>query len=103
VYDVTDHSSFKGMLLVTIPEMHVHSSSCSFAAIRKWVDDLNDGGIGDPKGVPRLLVGNKTDATNRAVSTEQGRKLAEDIGAVFCETSAKNSEGVTTAFMTLAR
>lgn len=83
VYDVADYSSFEG--------------------IRKWVDDLKDQGVGDPKRVPRLLVGNKIDTTGRAVSTEQGRKLAEEIGALFCETSAKNSEGVVAAFTMLAR
>ncbi|KAJ3574979.1 hypothetical protein NP233_g1396 [Leucocoprinus birnbaumii] len=82
VYDVADYSSFEG--------------------IRKWVEDLQEQGI-DMKRVPRLLVGNKIDATNRVVGSEQGRKLAEDIGALFCETSAKNSEGVMAAFTMLAR
>ncbi|KAF9441844.1 putative Rab/GTPase [Macrolepiota fuliginosa MF-IS2] len=83
VYDVSDYPSFQG--------------------IRKWVDELEEAGLGDSERVPKLLVGNKTDASDRAVSTEQGRKLAEEIGALFCETSAKYSDGVTAAFTMLAR
>lgn len=53
--------------------------------------------------MPKLLVGNKSDRPNRAVSTEQGQKLAKTLGAQFCETSAKYSDGVIAAFMMLAR
>src|SRR5262249_38216787 len=71
--------------------------------IRKWVEDLNEAGVGNLAQIPKLLVGNKTDATGRAVSTEQGQKFATELGALFCETSAKYSEGVNAAFMMLAR
>lgn len=43
--------------------------------------------------VPVALVGNKTDLhQERAVSTEEGRKLAESWKAQFLETSAKQNE-----------
>ena len=43
--------------------------------------------------VPLVLVGNKCDLMNdREVSTDEGRKLAEQMKAVFLETSAKNNQ-----------
>lgn len=53
------------------------------------MDYLHESSVGKPQHVSKLLVGNKTDATIRAVSTEEGQKLAEELGAMFCETSAK--------------
>lgn len=46
-----------------------------------------------PSSVPVVLVGNKTDLhQERAVSAEEGRKLAESWRANFLETSAKQNE-----------
>ena len=43
--------------------------------------------------VPIVLVGNKCDLMNdREVSTDEGRKLADRMKAVFLETSAKNNQ-----------
>lgn len=43
--------------------------------------------------VPVVLVGNKTDLhQERAVSYEEGKKLAESWHATFLETSAKQNE-----------
>lgn len=53
----------------------------------------------DFHGVPVVLVGNKTDLhQERAVSTEDGRKLAESWKAQFLETSAKQNESVADIF-----
>lgn len=42
--------------------------------------------------VPIVLVGNKTDLhMERMISSEEGRRLAEDWKAVFLETSAKQN------------
>jgi Ras-related protein Rab-8A len=54
--------------------------------------------------VNKVLIGNKSDWTDkRAVSEEDGRQLAEELGIKFIETSAKINEGVEDAFFTLAR
>lgn len=46
-----------------------------------------------------MLVGNKCDLGNiRAVSVEDGKKLAENEGLFFMETSALDSTNVKTAF-----
>ena len=52
----------------------------------------------------KILIGNKSDWTDkRAVTEEQGRELANELGVKFMETSAKVNEGVEEAFFTLAR
>jgi Ras-related protein Rab-8A len=54
--------------------------------------------------VNKVLIGNKSDWTDkRAVTEEEGRELAEELGIKFIETSAKINEGVEDAFFTLAR
>jgi Ras-related protein Rab-8A len=54
--------------------------------------------------VNKILVGNKSDWTDkRAITEEEGRELAEELGIKFIETSAKINEGVEEAFFTLAR
>lgn len=52
----------------------------------------------------KILIGNKSDWTDkRAVTEDQGRELADELGIKFMETSAKVNEGVEEAFFTLAR
>ena len=52
----------------------------------------------------KILIGNKSDwSEKRAVTEEQGRELANELGIKFMETSAKINEGVEEAFFTLAR
>jgi GTPase SAR1 family protein len=54
--------------------------------------------------VNKILIGNKCDwSDKRAVTEEQGRELAAELGVKFMETSAKVNEGVEEAFFTLAR
>ena len=56
------------------------------------------------EGVNKVLIGNKCDWTDkRAVSQDEGRDLAQELGIKFIETSAKINEGVEDAFFTLAR
>ena len=50
----------------------------------------------------RAIVGNKKDVSKRAVSYEEGKRLADEYGVAFTETSAKTGEGVDSMFMALA-
>ena len=50
----------------------------------------------------RLIVGNKSDAPGRAVTTEEARAKSEELACPFLETSAKTSTNVEEAFLTLA-
>lgn len=51
----------------------------------------------------KILIGNKCDwEEKRAVSTEQGQQLADELGIPFLEVSAKNNINIEKAFYNLA-
>ena len=69
--------------------------------IRTWHSNIEQHAS---EGVNKILIGNKSDWTDkRAVTEEQGHELADELGIRFMETSAKVNEGVEEAFFTLAR
>lgn len=69
--------------------------------IRTWHSNIEQHAS---EGVNKILIGNKSDWTDKkAVTEEQGRALADELGIRFMETSAKINEGVEEAFFTLAR
>ena len=63
-YDVTDENSFKN--------------------IKNWIKQIEQNA---QTNVCKVLVGNKCDKPDRKVSEEEGRKLANDFGMNFFETS----------------
>lgn len=71
----------------------------SFHRINMWVNEVaNHAG----SSVVKLLVGNKCDLeAERKVSTQEGKELAERLGARFLETSAKKNINVDQAFRLL--
>jgi GTPase SAR1 family protein len=55
------------------------------------------------EGVNKILIGNKCDwEEKRAVSTERGQQLADELGIPFLEVSAKSNINVDKAFYSLA-
>lgn len=95
VYDVTDERSFNSML---------YRVSTTFAYvsldIRTWFSNVEQHAS---EGVHKILIGNKCDwEEKRAISTEQGQQLANDLGIPFLEVSAKNNINVEEAFYSLA-
>lgn len=51
-----------------------------------------------------MLVGNKSDmAEQRQVTTEEGQELANSYQMPFLETSARNSQNVDEAFVTMTK
>lgn len=55
------------------------------------------------EGVNKILIGNKCDwEEKRAVSTEQGQALADELGISFLEVSAKSNVNIDRAFYSLA-
>ncbi|KAJ6797878.1 ras-related protein ARA-4 [Iris pallida] len=70
--------------------------SATFDSVDRWLQELN---THSDSTVARMLIGNKCDLGEiRAVSTEDGKNLAESEGLFFMETSALDSTNVKTAF-----
>ena len=79
VYDVTDRQSFEN--------------------IRNWIKNIKQHAS---ETVRKILLGNKCDMDEkRAVSTEEGEKLADELGIQFFEVSAKSGRSVENAFFKL--
>jgi len=80
VYDITDKQSFKDV-------------ETWLAEVDKFAND----------NVVKLLVGNKCDMEQqRAVTYDEGKEFADQLGIKFLETSAKNAVKVDESFFTLA-
>lgn len=68
--------------------------------IRTWFSNVEQHAT---EGVRKILIGNKCDwEEKRAVSTEQGQALADELGIPFMEVSAKSNINVEKAFFSLA-
>ncbi|KAI6889281.1 small GTP-binding protein [Hortaea werneckii] len=81
VYDVTDMDSFNN--------------------VKQWLQEIDRYAT---EGVNKLLVGNKSDMTDKKVVEYQvAKEFADSLGIPFLETSAKNASNVEQAFLTMAR
>ena len=70
-----------------------------FINLRIWIDKII---LQAPIDTRLMLVGNKCDLSNeRKVTEEEGKKLADEFGMLFFETSAKTGYNVNFAFETL--
>lgn len=90
------HNYFKGAHGIVL--VYDVSNATSFENIRRWVSDVNQFA---ENSVNMILIGNKCDLSERAVSMDDGKKLAAEFGIPFFETSAKADIGVNDAFSTL--
>lgn len=80
VYDVTDHESFD--------------------RVSKWIEEVR----AYVPTVPLIILGNKADLeSERAVTVEEGKELAERHKLVCVETSAKESTNIESTFVEFAR
>ena len=77
VYDITDESSFKEMK-------------------EYWYEQIK---LYAQKDIVIAIVANKNDLYEECqVNDDQGRKFANEIGAIFASTSAKNANGINALF-----
>lgn len=69
--------------------MYDVTSKETFDDLPKWAEEINTKAV---KNVPVVLIGNKIDLIeDRLVSTEEGKKFADDNGYGFFETSVKEN------------
>lgn len=102
VYDVTDERSFQSKdILWFMSHQHIANSIViCILDIRTWFSNVEQHAS---EGVHKILIGNKCDwEEKRAVSTEQGQQLADELGIPFLEVSAKNNINIEKAFYDLA-
>ena len=68
----------------------------SFKAVGEWADQVRANSLQETQVV---LVGNKCDLEDhRVITFEQGKRLADDLGFAFFESSAKDNINVRSAF-----
>eukprot|EP01105_Mastigella_eilhardi_P012255 TRINITY_DN2813_c0_g1_i1.p1 TRINITY_DN2813_c0_g1~~TRINITY_DN2813_c0_g1_i1.p1 ORF type:complete len:137 (-),score=20.01 TRINITY_DN2813_c0_g1_i1:138-548(-) len=72
----------------------------SFLDVRNWLVSLQQ----NTGPISMILVGNKSDLVDKkVVDTSRGEALAKEMGVPFFEASAKNSDNVEEAFLSLIR
>ena len=76
------------------------TSRLSFTNVSTWLKEINDNA---PEEIQKILIGNKCDLNEREVTTEEGKKLAEENGMKFFETSAKNDINVKETFESITK
>lgn len=65
-------------------------------SVKTWVSQIQQY---IPKNAKIVIVGNKSDLDHhRVISEESGKMLAEDLGCLFFETSARNGQGLNNLF-----
>ena len=77
VYDITDESSFNEMKEYWYEQVKLFARKDVIFAVAANKNDLNE---------------------ERKVSDEEGKKFADEIGAIFVSTSAKNADGIQALF-----
>ena len=77
------------------------TKASSFSTLKSWVRELQQLG---PENIVLAVCGNKSDLEDkREVSKEDAQAYANEIGAIFSETSAKQNKGVEEVFKELSR
>ena len=71
----------------------------SFEHVREWLKEVDRYASPD---TCKLLIGNKSDRTDRVVTEAEGAALAKELGMPFLETSARTAENVEAAFIRMA-
>ena len=73
----------------------------SFAKIKDWMEQIVTNIGGDDISI--VLLGNKCDVEERAVSKENGQEMADSLKVSYYETSALNGTGINEAFEGLTK
>jgi small GTP-binding protein len=70
----------------------------SYDNLPRWFSEVAE----NCGGIPLMLIGNKADLPDRAVTTTEAQALAEKMGITYFEASAKNGQNVNQLFEKLA-
>lgn len=77
------------------------TSQITFKKVKDWVHELKQHG---PENIVIAIAGNKNDLEDlREITVKQGTDYAKEIGAVFCETSAKTAENIKELFVDISQ
>jgi len=71
----------------------------SFDHVQDWLQEVNRY---SSEGTCKLLIGNKSDRSDKVVSTQTGESFAHQLEMPFLETSAKTAANVEAAFLAMA-
>lgn len=67
--------------------------------MREWLKEVDRYASPD---TCKLLIGNKSDRSDKVVTEAEGAALAKELGMPFLETSARTAENVEAAFIRMA-
>ena len=73
----------------------------SFSKITNWIEQINSN-VSEEE-ITLVLIGNKIDIPNRAISKEKGEEKANSLGIKYYETSALTGIGINEAFEGLTK
>lgn len=83
---------------MSLTNRYIFRSRETFEALQTWFDELEAYAAPD---IVRVVIGNKSDKTNRAISEEEARAFADAKDATYLETSAMQQSRVQRMFDTL--
>ena len=103
IYDTAGQEKFRSLIPMYIREAQIIlliydiSDRASFESIPRWIQEVNE--VLNNKEVVFALIGNKIDLeSERKVTFEEGKKLAQKNNYVFQEVSAKNGQNFENLF-----
>ena len=73
----------------------------SFAKVKEWMGQITSNI--NKEEVHLILIGNKCDLEERAITKEQGKQMADNLGINYYETSALDGTGINEAFEGLTK
>ena len=73
----------------------------SFSKIKDWIEQIKSNV--SQEEISLILLGNKCDIEERAISKEQGQEMANSLNLKYYETSALNGTGINEAFEGLTK
>jgi len=71
----------------------------SFDHVQDWLQEVNRY---SNEGTVKLLIGNKSDRSDKVITTQQGEEFAGRLNMPFLEASAKTASNVEAAFLAMA-